>query len=314
MKNTSKWLFGAAAISLVVSPIATQDAAQAQGFFDDPFRVITRELGIDDIFGKDGVEEGSCNTSAGIGAALGGEVFGGGTLGALGGGLLGQAVCNAVRLDGVRKKDVSEVSEATEGLLKDQNSGTVTIEATNGSGRSYTIETSEAVNTQMSQEVILLEEVETPEDNSKVVTRFFTVNVNSTLNLRAGPSTQSAVTGFFNGGDIVQVMSISPDGQWALLGSLGVGVGYVSTDYLVEAPSNTNVSAVSRPNKPEDRVVSRPSTSAPASSAPSSTTPSVRRVQTVVVAPCKSVRINDRDNGTACQLSAGGVNWGRNDG
>ncbi len=278
---------------------------------DNPLGPLTEQLFT--ALGARGAKDGTCSSSAAVGSALGGTIFSdsdaGRTIGAIAGGVAGQQVCK-VRIKEVRREDTADVSAATQDLLESDEANSTTITTNNGRReRTYTIETSERVEREMEQSISLLEEVDAPEARSRVVSGFYTVNVRNTLNLRAGPSTSSAITGYFKGGDIVQVMSISPDGEWALLGSAGIGVGYVSTAYIEKAPQGTQLAAVALPRKHEAASTPRPSPGQPSQSAGSPAEPRIKEVNQVVVAPCKSTRINNRNSDSACNSASGGLIW-----
>ncbi|UAL11107.1 SH3 domain-containing protein [Caulobacter segnis] len=55
---------------------------------------------------------------------------------------------------------------------------------------------------------------------------------NSTANLRAGPSTRTAVVGKVGAGESFDALGLAPAGGWVLVGRNGLGVGYASASLV----------------------------------------------------------------------------------
>ena len=86
------------------------------------------------------------------------------------------------------------------------------------------------------------------------------VNVRTRLNLRAGPSTKTAITGKYVRNNIVRVQLVISgsktskcrSGRWAMLFANGAGIGYVCENFLMAAPegiSDRDISAFQKPDR-----------------------------------------------------------------
>lgn len=63
----------------------------------------------------------------------------------------------------------------------------------------------------------------------------------STVNLRAGPSTKSAVVGKLAAGETFDALGLAPTGGWVLVGRSGYGVGYAAASLV--RPSGTSIAS-----------------------------------------------------------------------
>lgn len=63
----------------------------------------------------------------------------------------------------------------------------------------------------------------------------------STVNLRAGPSTKTAVVGKLAAGETFDALGLAPTGGWVLVGRSGYGVGYAAASLV--RPSGTSIAS-----------------------------------------------------------------------
>jgi len=307
-------LFRIGASALVIAALCTP--CEAQRFPSLPkIPGIPRDLSdlkvfipLVDIFRPDNK---SCAAVAVASGAVASSVFrddrDAGAIGAIAGGL----ICTSVKLKGVKPKDTGEVADVAGQMMNDRGAQRRTV--TTASGNTYDISASETRDQRQEQKVNLLEDVETPEDGSQVVAGLYQVNVKNTLNVRAAPNTESKITGIFRSNEYIQVLSIAPNGEWALIGSKGIGVGYVSLKYLTKAPSGITLNMAvqpSQPPKPKPNTGKAPRGSGQVQTQASASTepPKIRQQKVVMVSQCKSMQIG-KNSQTQCSRADGSFGW-----
>lgn len=165
--------------------------------------------------------------TAGICAAgmiLGG-VFGGKTGFAVGAGLCALRVGWNLALN---KKDKEALTLRSRDLLEQEGSHEETWTAPE-SGKQVTISTSAAAPEEHQVDFKLDQSVENPSMGTQVVGKTYVV-VAPRLNFRTSPSSISDANlrGYFERDENVEVVGLTADGKWALVGDHGVVVGYAS--------------------------------------------------------------------------------------
>jgi hypothetical protein len=181
---------------------------------------------------------GLCGALGVVAGLIAGVLFGGRRNGGfnpaagLVAGLATGVVCHAVRWRSVHRRDQDEVNRRVAAMTVDpsQNAQTYTSAVT---GTTYQISAEATTYQAGNVEITTIEEVEAPQQGSKLVTTPLRVT-SEALNLRASPGTAAndVVTGSFRQGNIVEGLSETPDGQWVLLAYQGIGYGYVSRRFL----------------------------------------------------------------------------------
>lgn len=152
-----------------------------------------------------------------------------------------------------------------------------------------------------------------PVAGSRVISRPY--RATNLLRLRSTPDENNPnnIVGRFEKDEIVEVVGLTPDGRWGMIGESGVIVGYASMDYLMTLEASRTlrrtVVARAKPDRPASAPASRPTKgkAAPAPAAPAAP----RQVQTtrlVASTQCKSLVATSgtqRDKKKGCSLPSG---------
>lgn len=102
------------------------------------------------------------------------------------------------------------------------------------SGAQVSFQTTNAAERNEDIEFDHLETVQEPPDGSRVVAKPFRTVARVALRSSPDGSASDNITGRFNSGQTVQVIALTPDLQWAMIGEDGVIVGYASRQGLTE--------------------------------------------------------------------------------
>jgi uncharacterized protein YgiM (DUF1202 family) len=226
----------------------------------------------------------------------------------------GAVVCNnQVAINGVTQ-DQTEAAAAqlADAAAQGQSAGTLSLQDDKGRTQQVPYRVEDSYTGVAEVDMPLLDGVEAPPSGSSIPRNpLRLVAVQSRLRVRSAPSEQSGkITAEYDGGQIVQVQAITPDGNWALVAYGGFGVGYVSARYLTNPPAGTTALAVARPQRPKPVVVANRSTAHHGHATPpvaqANATPAKFNVYKVhALAPCQTFVMDNKMRNQACGLGGG---------
>lgn len=146
-----------------------------------------------------------------------------------------------------------------------------------------------------------LENVEAPPEGSRVIARpYRTV---ARLALRSSPEDDNAynILGRYNAGQTVEVVGMTPDAEWVMIGDQGVVIGYVKRTGLVESGQSLRIAKTERyyvdsPAPPKaarakgkGKAKTRPAAPMMAQVAPPAAQGKVKTIKVAATTQCKSL-------------------------
>lgn len=300
-------------VTIVALSTASIAPASAQGFGLSALATLTggartdfpaAAMGADqDNGGRGGPSAGTVIGTAacgGVGAFLGKKIFGG-TLGAVLGGLVAGAFCFAA----LSKRDNERLKQRSLELMQ-QKEPSKTEWVAPDSNQKVSIETSAAQPVQKRLEYTYSADVQKPPADTTIVAEDYVV-VADRVDLRSMPqdTAASTVVGYVNRYEKVQVIGLTKDGNWALIGNEGVVIGYAqlkqgASDALVTETSFAAAPAADPEPAPEpaNHTKRKPAAKKPAApkSAPkfalTKATPKTASGATMITSKTKTAQVN----------------------